>query len=154
MNRAWEEALHKKLTHDEGAKTGKSLHTKYQNAFSTSYSEDVSPDVAVADIKNIEKLSPDNPLEIDFLPVVESSTDLHLKLFQYDRPIPLSDVLPMLENMDLRTFDERPYKVTFPDHAVWISDFAVAYNKSVSINVDEIEAIFKEALVSIHNGIT
>ncbi|MGH9283365.1 MAG: NAD-glutamate dehydrogenase domain-containing protein, partial [Acidimicrobiales bacterium] len=52
---------------------------------------------------------------------------LRFKLFQAGRPVPLSDVLPALENMGVRVIDQRPYEVRPRDGAtVWIHDFGLA----------------------------
>ena len=39
---------------------------------------------------------------------------LFLKIFRDQEAIPISDLLPMLENMGLKVIAERPYQLTFP----------------------------------------
>src|SRR3546814_10488572 len=50
---------------------------------------------------------------------------LHFKIYVLDRPVPLSDILPMLENMGLKVIGEVPYDIDLPDRKspVWIHDF-------------------------------
>src|SRR5260221_2692096 len=96
MTGAWLSELKEKLAPKKAG-----LITKYENAFSLSYQEDNSPDVAVKDIHNIEKLSETFNLYLVFYK--DESNALHIRLFQYNTPIPLSDLLPVFENMDLRT---------------------------------------------------
>jgi glutamate dehydrogenase len=151
MVRAWKDELEKKLTDEFGAKEASKLWAKYQNAFVTSYTEECSPKIAVLDIKQIEKLSPEKPIDIIFY--LAPDNDIRLRLFQYDKPIPLSDVLPMLENLDLRTFDERPYKITTPDANIWISDFSVTYEKSASMDIKKVKDIFQDAFINTRNGL-
>ena len=62
---------------------------------------------------------------------VEAEPDFFvLKLLRSGRPILLSDVLPLLENMGVRVYDERPYEITPADRQpIWIydgSDYAMA----------------------------
>ena len=151
MVRAWKDELKKKLTEEFGAKEAPKLWAKYQNAFSTSYSEECSPKIAVMDIKQIEKLSQQQAIDIIFY--LAPDNDIRLRLFQYDKPIPLSDVLPMLENLDLRTFDERPYKITTPSANIWISDFSVTYEKSASMDIKKVKDIFQDAFINTRNGL-
>jgi len=150
MNRAWVDGLETKLTQALGSKQAKELSTKYSNAFSTSYTEQVSIDIAAVDIQQIEKLTAENPIDMDFY--LTEDQRLHLRVFQYDQPIPLSDILPMLENLDLRTFDEAPFKIALPDHLVWISDFTVKYLHG-TIDIEKIKDIFQDAFLQIRSGL-
>ena len=43
-------------------------------------------------------------------------------------PVPISDVLPMLENFGLRVISERPYELAWPEGgAAWIQDFELEH---------------------------
>src|SRR5579863_7372566 len=126
MPATWKEQLQKELVREYGQKKGPALYKKYHQAFPLGYSDDYTTEMAVSDIGFIDALSPDNTLMVRFYFAPEKEYPLHLRLFQWQKPIPLSDVLPMLENLDLRTFNERPHKLTLnPETSIWISDFAV-----------------------------
>ena len=150
MSREWIDELKKKLTAEFGAKKAPSLFTEFEKSFSTSYQEECSPENAAHDIKHISGLSAENPLDIDFYLV---DKDIHLRLYQYDQPIPLSDVLPMLENLDLRIYDERPYKVTVKGVKIWISDFSVTFEKSEGMDIKKVKGIFQDAFLNTQNGL-
>ena len=150
MESAWKDALQQKLSKEFGAKKGAELNVKYANAFHVNYSEDCTADDAVDDIKHMEKLSPEH--EIDLELYVSSEKELHLRLFQYKNPIPLSDVLPMLENMDLRTLDERPYKVAVKDTPIWISDFTVVYGRAQQFELEKVKNIFEQAFIDTRSN--
>lgn len=154
MPRIWIEQLQTKLRDIYGANKANTLSKKYAHAFPSSYQEDFPIETALDDIQKIEELSTDNPLAINIYEQVrESEHKLYIKLLQYEKPIPLSDVLPMLENMDLRTFNERPYRIHFDDNkTVWISDFSVTHSKSSLIKISKIKDIFQEALIKISCG--
>ena len=52
--------------------------------------------------------------------------ELRLKIYQPGAPLPLSDALPMLENMGLRVIEEVPFQVTPKGvEPVWIHDFGL-----------------------------
>lgn len=153
MARTWIQELQAKLTQVFGANKGKILSGKYAHVFPNSYQEDFTPTEAIQDIKLIEEISEENPLRINLYEQVrEQKPRLYLKLIQYKKPIPLSDVLPMLENMDLRTFNERPYKITLETETVWISDFSVMPMRSSPFKLDDIKEQFQDALIMIGNG--
>jgi glutamate dehydrogenase len=152
MTATWKSALHKKLVQMLGAKKGETLKNKYSHAFSTSYIEDASIDVAIGDISQMEELSAAQPINIEFYVAADKS--LHLKLYQFNQPIPLSDVLPMLENLDLHTLNEHPYRVSLKDTTVWISDFNVTYAKNTSFNIKKVESLLQETFIRTCFGLS
>jgi glutamate dehydrogenase len=147
---AWKDELQKLLNAEFGAKNGAALFSKYSSAFPSNYCEECSAEIAIGDIKQIENLSASHPVDLDFYRF--SDTDIHLRIFQFNNPIPLSDVLPMLENLDLRTFAERPYKITLPDSTVWISDFNVAY-KTATLDITQVKTIFQNVFINTNAGL-
>ena len=93
-------------------------------------------------------LTPENPLGINFYkPLDETENSFRLKVYQHDTTIPLSDVLPILENLGLRAISERPYVIKFEDGKVtWINDFAMQYNKDLNLNLMILKNYFKMLL--------
>lgn len=154
MNNAWIEQIQAALIKQDGDKKGKALFAKYKNAFSVSYQDYCSVKVAVMDIHQIEKLSTDKPFQIDFYePPTKTDRALHLRLFQFNNAIPLSDMLPILDNLGLRTFDERPYTIKIEKTSVYISDFTVALTEENSLDIEVTEPIFQEAFTKICLGL-
>jgi glutamate dehydrogenase len=150
----WKEALQAELIRKLGPQKGKTLSLKYKNAFPRSYQDDCNIKTAVRDIIQIEKLTTKKSLEMDFYELHHEKHWLHLRLVQLGTSIPLSDILPMLENMDLRTINERPYQIQLDSKAtVSINDFDVVYNKETQLDFKKIKKIFREALVKIRFGL-
>ena len=53
---------------------------------------------------------------------------MHLRIVRLAEPVPISDVLPMLENFGLRVISERPYELAWPEGgAAWIQDFELEH---------------------------
>ncbi len=154
MNDDWKNQLQKKLTQEFGASQGSALYEKYAEAFHASYWEDHSTNTALNDIGHLEKLSADTTLAIDFyISLQHKEYPLHIRLYQYQRSIPLSDTLPMLENLDLRTYDERLYEVTLsPVLSLWISDFNVKYNQEQAFDLTAIKTLFEDAFIQTYLG--
>lgn len=154
MNNAWIGQLQAALVKRGDDKKGQALFAKYKAAFSISYQDYCSVAMAVSDIHQIEKLSADKPFQIDFYqPSEKTDGILHLRLFQYTSAIPLSDILPILDNLGLRTFDERPYKIKLEKMLVYISDFSVALTENNTFDIEVSEPIFQEAFTKICLGL-
>ncbi|AWN73658.1 NAD-glutamate dehydrogenase domain-containing protein [Legionella anisa] len=154
MENSWKDQLDQELIKQLGRKKGKKFAEKYLPSLSMSYCEQHTVEEAITDLVQIDKLSLDDPLTIVFFESPRGEYPLHIKLYRYGRPIPLSDILPMIENMGLRTYTERPYKISIaPNQFVWISDFNVTYAHSNLLTLDQVKNIFNEALIKISVGI-
>src|SRR3546814_12700443 len=83
-------------------------------AFPTSYREEFPVPTAVADIDRIEETLRTGELGMNlYRPLEAEDNRLRFKLYQVGAPVPLSDALPVLENMGLRAISEIPYEVHF-----------------------------------------
>ncbi len=149
--RSWNDELKDQLIQHDGEAVGLGYYTKYNRAFSTSYTEYYSPREAIDDIEQIEALSKDNPLCMLFKKTAHQM--LSLKLFHAEETIVLSDVLPILENMGLRIIGERPHELKFKDNRrVWINDFDIVYLVKKELNVNSVKDIFQDAFTKIWFG--
>lgn len=148
--RSWTDELKEQLIERHGEANGLKYYSRYNKAFSTSYTEYYSPSEALDDIEKIESLSKENSLNMLFSRV---NGTLSLKLFHADQTIVLSDVLPILENMGLRIIGERPHEVKFRDgRRVWINDFDMTYAGNKEIDINTIKDTFQDAFTKIWFG--
>ncbi|HEV2272036.1 MAG TPA: NAD-glutamate dehydrogenase, partial [Steroidobacteraceae bacterium] len=68
-------------------------------------------------------------------------------------PVPISDLLPILENFGLRVIAERPYELAWPEgRTAWIQDFVLEHRDGLAIDIGRIEGRFREALTMTWNG--
>src|SRR5262249_19682826 len=130
------------------------LFAHYRNAFPISYCDNFTARTAVYDIRHTEMLTPEDPLGINFYkPLDESENSFRLKIYQHDTTIPLSDVLPIIENLGLRAISQRPYALKFDDGSVtWVNDFAMQYNREFEFELDEIKELFQNAFARVWFG--
>ncbi|HEY7665696.1 MAG TPA: NAD-glutamate dehydrogenase [Xanthobacteraceae bacterium] len=124
--RTWNDELAGELTRAYEPARALALFERYREAFSEGYREVYSPAVAVADIRVIEGLTPERPLGVDFhrRPWDQDSA-ARLKVWSWNRPIPLSERVPVLENMGFKVVDERTYLIarnTAERVEVWFHD--------------------------------
>lgn len=152
--RTWDDDFHTALIEHYGEELGTKYANQYLNVLPSSYREDFNPRSAVVDIKKIAALESDGDLAMSFYRSVEESKDiLRFKLFRRDFQIPLSDVLPILENLGLRVIGERPYEFRDKEGVViWVHDFSLIYCLSDSVNIQEVRDIFQEAFSRIWFG--
>ncbi|MEE8563000.1 MAG: NAD-glutamate dehydrogenase domain-containing protein, partial [Alphaproteobacteria bacterium] len=125
--RSWSEDLHDILVAAHGEREGVVLFTRYQRAFSAAYREKFTASQAVHDIEMAEQALAGGEVALNLYRRQGAAADeLRLKIYHSRDPLPLSDVLPMLENMGLRVIEEIPFEVV-PVGAgtVWIHDFGM-----------------------------
>jgi glutamate dehydrogenase len=99
---------------------------RFERAFPASYQEAFSAETAVTDVACIEHAMETGDLAMNLYRPADAPTEiLFFKIYVSGDPVPLSDILPMLENMGFRVIGEVPYKVTPVGHdkAIWIHDF-------------------------------
>ncbi len=114
--RTWTDALAEQLALNYERAKANDLLFRYRDAFSAGYRGRYSPAAAIADIRIIEGLSDARPLAVDFhpLPVAphdEERNNVGLKVLSYNRPLPLSERVPVLENMGFRVVEERTSEI-------------------------------------------
>lgn len=150
MLTVWQDDFKETLIEKYGSTKGKQLYKKYENAFPSSYYEENSLNGAMLDINQIEDLTEEAPFHIDFY--ISTDELLHIRIFQFKDHIPLSDVLPILENMHLRVLRENPHRLYFDNYAVWINDFAVQTIDNQPFEINNITDFFEETFIQTYFG--
>lgn len=154
LARNWPDRLHDTLVEAVGEDRASALFGRYADAFSMSYCEDFSTRTAVSDIEHFENLGPDNLLAVSLYRSLEDDRDaLRFKLFRKGGNIPLSDVLPMLENLGLRVLGGRPYRIVpKDDEVVWVHDFSVRNEQGSAIELEKVKQKFQDAFIQTWHG--
>ncbi len=130
---------------------GELLVKKYQNAFPAGYREKWDITHALADIAHMEQLSIHNTL-LSNLYISQSTQEAQLRfqLFQWGKPIVLSKVLAILENMGLQILDEWPSEIRLSsENYVWIHNFGVKPFRSIDLSHKAIKPLFEAAFSAI-----
>ena len=100
MIRTWTDGLTQALALVNPPDKARDLFNRYRDAFSEGFREAYAPTVAVGDIRVIEGLSEQRPLGVDFHHRLEEEQQtVGLKVWSFARPLPLSERVPVLENM-------------------------------------------------------
>src|SRR5690606_838512 len=109
---------------------------------------------AAADIRMIEGLSGERPLGVDFHHLVEGERRLvGLKVWSLSRPLPLSERVPVLENMGFRVVDERTFHVLPQQrNEVWLHDMLLERKDGEPIDLGSVQGPLEATFLSVMRG--
>jgi glutamate dehydrogenase len=152
--RTWQDRLRDSLTDARGEAEALRLNREWGDAFPVAYQEETPFEAAVEDVAALEKLAaaPEGLLMVLYRRDGQPAHKVQFKLFRWSRPIPISDVLPTIENLGLKLISERPYEVVSGDRAVWIQDFELEHPRGVSIDLDTDGPRFKATFANVWAG--
>ena len=153
-SRMWADELQDTLVEREGEARGYDLYHRYRNAFPAAYRDSFPAQTAVSDIERIERVLAGDHIAMNLYRRIGAAEGiLHFKMFHGGQPVPLSDILPMLENMGLRVVTEMPFAVTPADleQTVYIHDFQM-HTGAGEIELTAVRANFQEAFARIWDG--
>jgi glutamate dehydrogenase len=156
--RTWRDRLRDALVEQVGEERGLSLARRYAQAFPAGYQESGEPRAALGDIERAEQALQNNTLQIAlYRETGDKPQDLRLKLLRVGDPIPLSDVLPLLENMGLRVLTEVPHTLKpktakGEDARLHLHDFTLTTASGAAVDVEEVKGSFQIALAQTWAG--
>jgi glutamate dehydrogenase len=152
----WTDRLKEILTTDFDVSKAHALLQRYGNAFSDGYREIYTAEEAIADIRVIEGLTAERPFGVDFHHRGGGQgTGIGLKILSHGRPIPLSERVPVLENMGFRVVDERTYKIavgTAQEPDVWFHDMLLESADGVAVDLDQAGPRLEAAFLVVMAG--
>ncbi len=147
--RNWQDDLREQLVQRHGEERGLQLASRYGRALPAGYIEKASAAVAADDVEQLAQLTPGDDLRLSLCR--GSDGGLRFKFYRLNDDIPLSDALPMMENMGLRVISEHPYRIDAGDAVAYIQDFEVEATRA-DLNVDDLDETFEDAFGQIWRG--
>ena len=150
--RNWQDDLREALVASHGETEGLRIAARIGKALPAGYIEDSSAEIAAADVAQLDALTGPEDLRLSLQSIRRDDVDgLRLKLYRQLEDIPLSDVLPMMENMGLRVVAERPYRLVVDDAPVYVQDFEVE-STVPGIDAAAANAGFSDAFARVWRG--
>jgi glutamate dehydrogenase len=150
--RGWEDALEVALVDRAGATRAARLAISHGNSFSASYREQFSADDAADDILRLTALSDSHDRDVH---VYRAPSDpehrLRIKIYRLGEIIPLSDVVPALENFGFRVIEEYPFDLA-GGRLGWIHDFVVESANGAPMDLGTMRAKGEPALRDVLVG--
>jgi glutamate dehydrogenase len=158
--RTWIDALGEELWRVYDPARAQALLRRYRHAFSQGYRENYSALDTVGDIRLMEGLLPNRPLGVDFhRRAGDHDNAIGLKIWSYERPIPLSERVPVLENMGFKVVDERTYQIARqveddPKHTsdVWLHDMLLERADGRAIDLKSTKHGLEAAFLVVMRG--
>ena len=151
----WTDRLRAVLSRERSDAAAVNLSSRYRRTFPADYQAVVAPADALEDLDDLEALrSAPRDLRLNlYRPADQDAGRVHLKIVKHGEPVPISDILPMLENFGLRVIAERPYELAWPEGGeAWIQDFELEHRDRLPIDIARSEAAFKEAFAAAWRG--
>ncbi|MEM8878002.1 MAG: NAD-glutamate dehydrogenase [Pseudomonadota bacterium] len=159
LSRNWRDSLNEALDALHDPLRASRLAERYRSAFSPAYQESFGPREVLRDIETSERLEPGRPLAIDFYRPDGTDTDanrLKLKIFNLRAPIPLSERVPLLENMAFRVISERSFQIERPgeEHTdtIHLHDMALVRADGDEIDIEALGEQLESAFMAIIQG--
>ena len=153
--RTWSDGFSEALALVNPPDKVRELFVRYRDAFSEGFHEAYAPAIAAGDIRLIEGLSDQRPLGVDFHHrLEEDQRSVGLKVWSFARPLPLSERVPVLENMGFRVVDERTYHIEPQGRAgVWLHDMFLTRADGGMIDLDAGGAQLETAFLMVMRGV-
>jgi glutamate dehydrogenase len=152
--RTWQDRLKDSLLDAFGEATALRLARAWGDAFPAAYQGDTPLEAAVRDVVTLERLAaaPDSlPMSL-YRRDDQPAHKVQFKLFRALRPIPISDVLPTIENLGLKLISEQPHEVVSGDRTFWIQDFELEHPRGIRIDLETDGPRFKDTFARVWAG--
>jgi glutamate dehydrogenase len=152
--RSWADRLQEALVQARGEERGVALFRRYGTAFPVEYRDRFPASAAIHDIESFEQLNAGSAIAVTLHRPLESlAGELRFKIYRRTVPVPLSDILPMLEHMGLKVMAEVPYEVreSQAPGPAWMQDFSLLAPKA-EVELAHLKPRFEEAFARIWGG--
>jgi glutamate dehydrogenase len=153
--RTWADRLRRTLVEAHGEEKGLAVLRRYEDAFPGGYREALDADDALLDIECAEVVIETGELNTRLDRARQTAGDqVRFRVFHPEPVRPLSDLLPMLEDMGLKVVWEVPYEVRprGVGKTVWIRDFLLAADDATEIDLAGSETQFRQAFARVWSG--
>ena len=148
--RNWHDDLRDALVAEHGEHEGLALAAAYGRALPAAYLQEITPAIAASDVRQLATIKGPDDLALSLHRYHAGAGGLRLKFYRQNDDIPLSDALPMMENMGLRVITEHPYRMKIGDATVYLQDFEV--ESARDFDIAAVGHAFEEAFLQLWRG--
>ena len=157
-SRSWSDRLSDALIEAHGEEKGLDLLHRYADAFDAGYRESHDGARTLQDIDIIEDVLATGAIGLHiYRPPEEPETQIRFKVYHPDRPIPLSDVLPLFEHMGFKVMVELKHEATIRNderRKILIHDFGLQSRDGSGVDLDAIGENLKDVFRRVWDGET
>ena len=149
--RNWHDGLRDSLTGHAGDAQGVALLNRFGKVLPAGYIEDVSPEVAAHDVIALASLKNDDSIHLNLYNDPRDQS-LRFKVIHVGAPIPLSEALPMLENMGVRMLAEHVYTLESEGRLLTIHDFELKTKLPLVFELPHLRERFERSFEALWRG--
>ena len=156
--RAWSDDLRSALTKSLGEREGGRLADVYAHAFPAAYRERFDAETAVNDMARVNAVMGSKQVGIHvYQPQGATGGTVFIKIYNVGAPLPLSDVMPVLEHMGFKVMGEEPFQITPLGSTggrgpVWLQNFGMTVATNTPIDITKSRAELEEAFQRVWAG--
>src|SRR3954447_2436413 len=156
--RTWADTLAAALAETIGGSQARALAARYAGAFSAAYREPFAPEQSIADIPILERLSDERPRAVNlYRRDGDPDTRVNLKVFSRGASLPLSERVPLLENLGFKVVHERTYRVDprggEDAGRIWLHDMALERAAGGALDIGAIEGPIEATILALFRGL-
>jgi len=153
--RSWADRLEAALVDSRGEERGLAAFRRFGAAFPSSYRDLFDEESALHDIERLEEVMAERRLAVNlYRPIEEPKRRVRFKIYGRGQSLPLSRILPMLENMGISVDGEARY-VLHPagePEPLWIRDFEMEVAGEGDLDLAALRENFHDAFRQVWNG--
>ena len=151
--RGWRDHLKAVLIERHGEEQGTELFDLYTHVFPPTYREAFSPEYAGADIDKLVSMDHKDDVRFNFYRLAEDEDHaVRLKIYHASRVIPLSECMPMLENLGLKVIEEFAYDIMYRSEScpnACIHNFFLENPDGAEIDLAEAKQRLEDTLTNV-----
>ncbi len=151
LSRNWHDDLREVLIRRHGEEKGLRLANRFGRLLPVEYIEDAGAELAADDAQHLAGLHGADDAAITLYRVPAGGA-LRFKIIHYGAPLPLSDALPMLENLGVRVTAEHLLELEMHGTPVTIHDFDLAEPTGLAFPIERVAVPFADAFAAIWRG--
>ncbi|MFM1896349.1 MAG: hypothetical protein RLZZ385_1423, partial [Pseudomonadota bacterium] len=150
----WEDDLWEALQASHSDQFTRYLYNEFAAYFPVAYKEEYTASEAVQDIPHMQEVLHSGDISLEFEARRNGgSYAFGFKVFQCGKPLVLSDVIPMLENMGFRVLSERDFRLHKEGGAdVWLHDFGLSNDAVQQLDLAAAKENFESAFDAMWHG--
>ncbi|BBK39686.1 glutamate dehydrogenase [Allostella sp. ATCC 35155] len=153
--RSWRDRLKEALDARMGEAEAQATLVRWAEAFPAGYRERFSAATAVLEIDRALAARAEGLALHLFRPVDAPAGEVRLKVYHPSAAMPLSDIIPMLENLGFRVLNEVPDTLRPADGGppVWMHDFGLAAPDGGELDIDRLRPLVEDGFRAIWTGL-
>ncbi|TAE80194.1 MAG: NAD-glutamate dehydrogenase [Alphaproteobacteria bacterium] len=155
----WRDSLRESLHDVCGEQRGEHVFREFSEAFPRDYTNTTRVEDAIKDIFLLKEVLEHRTARFN-LYVDEATSRIHLKMYRIADRAPLSDMIPMIENLGFKVHDAVPYRVYVRQGAeeqpikMVVRDFTLLPATADSYDLEKIKPLLEEVLEHVWSGAT